>query len=169
MEFTLKMWTKVHKFKMKTKLSITCVKTHSQICQVSEKCPSSQLFSDSNGRICSYKKRVKQKKMRDEVVAQKRKHAGPQLGFWPGRQPVQGGQGPRSWRAPKGARDGVPNLADHREKSLRILLDTWGMSLCRYIQMNQQRQWQTLGKTSFRINKMTFIIKILSAEPKIVK
>ena len=58
----LKMWTKVHKLKMKTKLSITCVKTHSQICQVSEKCPSSQLFSDSNRRICSYKKRVKQKR-----------------------------------------------------------------------------------------------------------
>ena len=59
MEFILKMWTKVHKLKMKTKLTITCEnRTHSQICQVSENCPSSQLFSDSNRRICSYETRA---------------------------------------------------------------------------------------------------------------
>ena len=58
MGFTLKMGTKVHKLKMKTKLSIPCEnRTHSQICQVSENCPSSQLFSDSNRRMCSYEMR----------------------------------------------------------------------------------------------------------------
>lgn len=56
-ESTLKMWMKLHKLKMKTKLPITCEKrTHSQICKVSENWPSLQLFSGSS-RICSYKMR----------------------------------------------------------------------------------------------------------------